>query len=166
MSFAQGLRDAAEDKVARLGGRGRNAIAGFLSMMENLRKTVEDAELRASDGSPLGLPDLGAIIAAIVEQSGYRAELEKSNDPQDQTRLDNVNELISVGHEFSQEAAHQKAYEEMPAGGGAARCAQDVADAMLDEGEARWAACRPSWNGSVWLPMPTRSQRRGQVRSR
>ena len=139
VSFAQGLRDAAEDKVARLGGRGRNAIAGFLSMMDGLRKTVEDAELRASDGSPLGLPDLGEIIAAIVEQSGYRAELEKSNDPQDQTRLDNVNELISVGHEFSQEAAHQKAYEEMPAGKAVqpeVQLTQDVADAMLDEGEA------------------------------
>ncbi len=158
ISFAEGLRDAAAGKVARLSSRGKNAISGFLDMMDELRTTVANAELRASDGSSLGLPDLGAIIAAVLDETGYKAELEKSNDPQDGARLDNLNELVSVGHEFSQEAAHQKAYDDMPAGrssnaetGAAGSVGSDaaestvtseitvadaVADAMLDEGEA------------------------------
>src|SRR5699024_5871046 len=36
------------------------------------------------------------------------AELEASNDPQDAARLDNLNELVGVGREFSSEAALQQ----------------------------------------------------------
>lgn len=149
--WAAALADAAEGKVAMLSGRGRNAIAGFLEMMTALRKEVEGADMRASDGSSLGLPDLGKVVNAVLDMSGYRAELEKSNDPQDGSRLDNLNELVSVGHEFSQESANLKAYMDMPGGSegsdgsgrsdaGAEASADGAADseanAMLSEGEA------------------------------
>ena len=42
------------------------------------------------------LADVGEVVAAIIERTGYKAELERSNDPQDATRLDNLNELVSV----------------------------------------------------------------------
>ncbi|KGM18521.1 UvrD-helicase domain-containing protein [Corynebacterium auriscanis] len=110
ISFSDALVDAAQGRVPLLSGRGKNAIAGFLELMDALRAEAEASELKASDGSGLEVSDLGRIVAAVLDMTGYKAELEKSNDPQDGTRLDNLNELVSVGHEFSQEAANQRAY--------------------------------------------------------
>lgn len=112
ISFSDALVDAAQGRVPLLSGRGKNAIAGFLELMGSLRAEAEASELKASDGSGLEVRDLGRIISCVLDMTGYKAELEKSNDPQDGTRLDNLNELISVGHEFAQESANQRAYVE------------------------------------------------------
>ncbi|MFV0453218.1 MAG: UvrD-helicase domain-containing protein [Propioniciclava sp.] len=40
------------------------------------------------------------ILVSILEESGYLAELSASTDPQDQTRLENLIELVSVAGEF------------------------------------------------------------------
>ena len=56
-----------------------------------------------------GQPDLGELLSAILDATGYKAELENSNDPQDGARLDNLNELVSVAREFTSEAANQLA---------------------------------------------------------
>src|SRR5699024_3231799 len=56
-------------------------------------------------------PDLGELVSAILDATGYKAELEASNDPQDGARLDNLNELVSVAREFSSEAANQLAFD-------------------------------------------------------
>lgn len=141
IGFSAALGDAAAGKVAGLSARGRNSIGKFLDMMDALRAETETMEMTASDGSGLGLPDLGRVISAVLDVTGYKELLEKSNDPQDGARLDNLNELVSVGHEFSQESANLKAYEEMP-GGSAGSAGEDSADAdeaaeaMLAEGEA------------------------------
>lgn len=126
ISWASALEAAAQAHIPRLSGRGRNAIAGFLEMMQRLRKDVAHADVRTSDGHSVGLPDVGKIISAIIDTTGYREELEKSSDPQDGVRLDNLQELVAVGHEFSQEAAHLKAYMDMPG---------DEGEEMLAEGE-------------------------------
>ena len=141
IGFSAALGDAAAGKVAGLSARGRNSIGKFLDMMDALRAETETMEMTASDGSGLGLPDLGRVISAVLDVTGYKELLEKSNDPQDGARLDNLNELVSVGHEFSQESANLKAYEEMP-GGSAGSAGEDSADAdeaaeaMLAEEEA------------------------------
>ena len=44
---------------------------------------------------------------------GYRTELESSSDPQDLARLDNLNELVSVAHEFSTDLANAEALGEV-----------------------------------------------------
>jgi DNA helicase-2/ATP-dependent DNA helicase PcrA len=36
----------------------------------------------------------------VLEQTGYLAELRASNDPQDETRVENLAELESVAREF------------------------------------------------------------------
>ena len=151
IGFSAALVDAAAGKVAGLSARGRNSIGKFLDMMDELRAETETMEMTASDGSGLGLPDLGRVISAVLDVTGYKELLEKSNDPQDGARLDNLNELVSVGHEFSQESANLKAYEEMPGGGDSAgsraggdsaggsagdSAGADSAEAMLAEGEA------------------------------
>ncbi|AKK08182.1 DNA helicase PcrA [Corynebacterium testudinoris] len=107
-SFGQALIDAAGDKVDFLGARGRNAVAKFNEMMDAVR-----AEMPSMTNEVTGMPDLGELISRVLDITGYRGELEASNDPQDGARLDNLNELVSVAREFSSEAANQVAYAEM-----------------------------------------------------
>ncbi len=89
-SFADALQAAAEGKVPMLNTRSAKAIAGFAEMLDELR-----GRLDSSQG------DLGELVEAVLECTGYRAELESSSDPQDLARLDNLNELVSVAHEFA-----------------------------------------------------------------
>ncbi|WP_280194439.1 DNA helicase PcrA [Nocardia farcinica] len=94
--FAAGVRDAAEGKVALLNTRAQRAIAGFLDLLEEIRAAGEQADA--------DFPDVGNVVEAVLDRTGYRAELEASDDPQDGARLDNLNELVSVAREFSSEA--------------------------------------------------------------
>jgi DNA helicase-2/ATP-dependent DNA helicase PcrA len=41
-----------------------------------------------------------AILTSVLDKSGYLAELHDSTDPQDETRLENLRELITVAREF------------------------------------------------------------------
>ena len=41
-----------------------------------------------------------ALLESILDRTGYLAELQASTDPQDEGRVDNLNELISVAAEF------------------------------------------------------------------
>ncbi|MCW4352089.1 DNA helicase PcrA [Hoyosella sp. YIM 151337] len=97
ISFAEAVRDAAEGRVPLLGTRAHRAIASFVELLDALR-----APLLSRTPDAL---DIGELIDGILTMTGYRKELEASNDPQDGSRLDNLNELVSVGHEFSAEAA-------------------------------------------------------------
>jgi ATP-dependent DNA helicase UvrD/PcrA len=99
--FAGALDAAAEGKVPMLNTRSANAIAGFVEMLDDLR-----GRLDSSQG------DLGELVEAVLDRSGYRAELESSSDPQDLARLDNLNELVSVAHEFAAELANAAALDE------------------------------------------------------
>ena len=46
-----------------------------------------------------GMP-ADAILTSVLDRSGYLAELHDSTDPQDETRLENLKELITVAREF------------------------------------------------------------------
>jgi DNA helicase-2/ATP-dependent DNA helicase PcrA len=50
-------------------------------------------------------------VEAVLDRTGYRADLEASSDPQELARLDNLNELVSVAHEFSTDRANAAALE-------------------------------------------------------
>src|SRR5271163_2055627 len=100
-SFADALQAAAEGKVPMLNTRSEKAIAGFVEMLDDLR-----ARLDSSQG------DLGELVEAVLERTGYRTELESSTDPQDLARLDNLNELVSVAHEFAIDLANAEALDE------------------------------------------------------
>ncbi len=114
VSFYQALLDGAEGKVALLNSRAVKQIGAFVDLIEGLRRDFLTTFGRADDaGADVATvsdateegADIGELVAAIVDRSGYRAELEGSSDPQDAARLDNLNELISVAAEFSTEAA-------------------------------------------------------------
>jgi len=94
-SFADALVAAAEGRVPMLNSRSEKAIAAFVELLDDLRGHL-DAEL-------------GDLVEAVLERTGYRRELENSNDPQDLARLDNLNELVSVAHEFSIDRANADA---------------------------------------------------------
>ncbi len=111
VSFGKALRAAAEGKVDMLATRAKNAVTGFVEMMDGLRTATP--ELR---NEVTGQPDLGDLISRVLDVTGYKDVLEASNDPQDGARLDNLNELVSVAREFSSEAANQVAYAEMDGG--------------------------------------------------
>ena len=74
-------------------------------MMDGMR-----AQIPGMVNEVTGQPDLGELLNALLDATGYRAELENSNDPQDGARLDNLNELVSVAREFSSEAANEMAF--------------------------------------------------------
>jgi len=93
ISFNAALRDAVEDKVPMLNPRSRNAIAGFVELLDDLRGLVTDGH------------EVAEILEAVLDRTGYRAELEASDDPQDATRVDNLNELVTVAREFANEPA-------------------------------------------------------------
>lgn len=93
--FADALTAAAEGRVPMLNSRSEKAIAGFVGLLDELRGRLDD--------------ELGDLVEAVLDRTGYRAELENSNDPQDLTRLDNLNELVSVAHEFSIDRANAAA---------------------------------------------------------
>ena len=105
MSFGSALIDAANGKVSMLGTRAKNAVAKFVDMMDGLRFIAQ-----TSINEDTNLPDLGAIVSSILDVTGYRSELEVSNDPQDGTRLDNLNELVSVAREFTSDVDTMLAY--------------------------------------------------------
>lgn len=87
VGFGDALVAAAQGKVPMLNTRAEKAIAGFVEMFDELRGRLDDG--------------LGELVEAVLERTGYRRELEASTDPQELARLDNLNELVSVAHEFS-----------------------------------------------------------------
>jgi len=89
ISFAQALRRV--DEAYGMAARSTNAVKKFNTLMEDLRTIVE------SGAGP------ATVLEAVLERTGYLAELQASTDPQDETRIENLQELAAVALEFEQE---------------------------------------------------------------
>ncbi|CAM2779479.1 DNA helicase PcrA [Prescottella defluvii] len=107
VGFAQALRAGAEGVVPLLNTRSAKAIASFLELMDGLRGLMVSTDADGND-----LTDIGEIIEAVLDRTGYRSELAASSDPQDGARLDNLHELVSVAREFSSDARNAAAFAE------------------------------------------------------
>lgn len=118
VSFPQALRRV--DEAYGMAARSANAVKRFNTLMEELRTVVE------SGAGP------ATVLEAVMERTGYLAELQASTDPQDETRIENLQELAAVALEFEQ-------------------------DRSEEEGRARSPS---SWSRSPWSPTPTRSPTR------
>ncbi|GAA3543067.1 DNA helicase [Aeromicrobium flavum] len=81
------------DEIDELATRSRTAISTFATTMAELM------ELAAS-GAPAD-----AVLEAALTRSGYLTVLENSTDPQDETRVENLAELVAVAREFVASAA-------------------------------------------------------------
>ncbi|MCL7495215.1 MULTISPECIES: DNA helicase PcrA [Streptomyces] len=89
ITFPQALRRV--DEAYGMAARSANAVKRFNVLMEELRTIVE------SKAGP------ATILEAVLERTGYLAELQASTDPQDETRIENLQELAAVALEFEQE---------------------------------------------------------------
>jgi DNA helicase-2/ATP-dependent DNA helicase PcrA len=86
ISFAKALRTPSD--VPGLAARSTAAIAGFNAMVGELR------EQAATDGP------VAELVEAVLDSSGLQASLENSEDLQDATRVENLQEMVSVAREF------------------------------------------------------------------
>ncbi|HET9777845.1 MAG TPA: UvrD-helicase domain-containing protein [Propionibacteriaceae bacterium] len=86
ISFGDALRRI--DEIPALASRSANQLKVFA-------KFLDDHELMVAEGMPAD-----AILASVLDRSGYLAQLHGSTDPQDETRLENLKELITVAREF------------------------------------------------------------------
>ena len=93
--FVQALRIAAEqpERMPELVTRSQRCIAAFVRILDDLAEQVERDDSAAE------------LLEAIYARTGYTAELEASEDPQDASRLDNLAELVTVAREFAGDAA-------------------------------------------------------------
>jgi DNA helicase-2/ATP-dependent DNA helicase PcrA len=91
ISFGEALRRV--DEIPGLASRSANQLRAFAAFMDEHEAMVAE-----------GLP-ADAILTSVLEKSGYLAELHASSDPQDETRLENLVELITVAREFVSGAA-------------------------------------------------------------
>ncbi|MFG2482124.1 DNA helicase PcrA [Streptomyces virginiae] len=99
ITFPQALRRV--DEAFGMAARSTNAVKRFNVLMEELRTIVD------SGAGP------AVVLEAVLERTGYLAELQASTDPQDETRIENLQELAAVALEFEQarEAAAAEAAE-------------------------------------------------------
>ncbi|HEX6231733.1 MAG TPA: DNA helicase PcrA [Jiangellaceae bacterium] len=86
VTFWQALRRAAD--APGIATRSLRSIEAFVTLIDELRGLVADGVGPAS------------ILEAVLDRTGYFDELSDSDDPQDETRIDNLRELIAVAGEY------------------------------------------------------------------
>jgi DNA helicase-2/ATP-dependent DNA helicase PcrA len=89
LTFWEALRRA--DEAPGLASRSLTPIQAFVAMVEELQSMVDAGE-RAD-----------VVLETVLERSGYLKSLEESTDPQDETRRENLAELVAVAREFSED---------------------------------------------------------------
>ena len=87
ITFWEALQRA--EDAPGLASRSLNAIRGFVDLIEQLQSMVAAGER------------VDVVLEQALTRSGYLKELEDSEDPQDETRVENLAELVAVAREFS-----------------------------------------------------------------
>ncbi|GAB3527964.1 DNA helicase PcrA [Arthrobacter monumenti] len=88
VSFMEAMRRAEE--APGMATRSVNAVTGFVKLLDDLRDVA--------DGS-----GAAAALEAVLEQTGYLAGLRQSSDPQDESRVENLAELVAVVREYERD---------------------------------------------------------------
>jgi len=91
------------DEAPGIGSRAVKAIGEFTALMSSLR------ELAATEPPSV-------VLEQVLAGTGYLAELEASTDPQDEGRVENLQELVSVAREFEERSAATERPGDLPAG--------------------------------------------------
>ena len=79
------------DNVPSLTSRAMNSIKSFTGLINSF--------IIVKDNTPVS-----KFINTVIEQTGYVKELKNSKDPQDLSRVENLNEFISAAYEFEMES--------------------------------------------------------------
>ena len=88
VSFMAALRRA--DEAPGMATRSLNAVKAFVQLMDDLASVAEGS-------------GAATVLEAVLEQSGYLAALRQSQDPQDESRVENLAELVAVVREFERD---------------------------------------------------------------
>src|SRR5215211_788937 len=80
------------EEAPGIGTRAVKAISEFTTLMASLRELAETEP-----------PSV--VLEQVLAGTGYLAELEASTDPQDEGRVENLQELVSVAREFEERTA-------------------------------------------------------------
>jgi DNA helicase-2/ATP-dependent DNA helicase PcrA len=88
IGFAAAVRRC--DEVPGMAPRSAKAVTEFADLMDELRALVE------------GNMPPAEVLEAVLDRTGYLAELAASTDPQDESRVENLAELVGVAREFSE----------------------------------------------------------------
>jgi DNA helicase II / ATP-dependent DNA helicase PcrA len=87
ITFWEALRRASE--APGMNPRSLNAINAFVTLIDDLQMLVDS-------GAPAD-----EVLESVLARSGYLVELEESTNPQDETRVENLSELVAVAREFT-----------------------------------------------------------------
>ncbi len=90
ISFGAALDRA--DAAPGMNPRSLGAIRDFLTLLTDVRAV-------SIDGTP------SEVLEAVLDKTGYVRDLQASRDPQDEGRVENLRELISVAREFEEARA-------------------------------------------------------------
>lgn len=143
ISFGDALRRI--DEIPGLPSRSANQLKAFA-------KFLDDHEAMVGEGVPAD-----AILTSVLDRSGYLADLHDSTDPQDETRLENLKELITVAREFVTGVATLTVPEEeldefgLPGGDSDAPPEGDVAAALDPEADLAAGAAEPDASLGAFL---------------
>ena len=89
ITFWEALQRAGD--APGLATRSQTNIESFVAMVQDLQQMVAAGER----------PDV--ILETALDRSGYLVSLEQSDDPQDETRIENLGELVAVAREFAED---------------------------------------------------------------
>ena len=89
ITFWEALQRA--DQAPGLATRSQKNIEQFVAVMTELMQMVEAGER----------PDV--VLESVLDKSGYLVSLEESDDPQDESRIENLAELVAVAREFAED---------------------------------------------------------------
>lgn len=89
IGFADAVRCC--EQVTDLANRSASAIRAFAELMGELRALAIEGAMPPAE-----------VLEAVLDRTGYLAELAASTDPQDESRVENLSELVGVAREFSE----------------------------------------------------------------
>ncbi|WP_309081220.1 DNA helicase PcrA [Zhihengliuella sp.] len=88
ISFMEALRRA--DEAPGMATRSLNSVKGFVKLVDDLMVVAEGS-------------GAAEALEAVLEQTGYLETLRKSTDPQDESRVENLAELVAVVRDYERE---------------------------------------------------------------
>ena len=127
-AYAQGAGITFRDALARGGRRGRDRQGA----RRHPRPARADGRLRGRRGRAASAP----TVEAILEQTGYLAELEAERSIEARGRIENLQELVGVCHEFDQ-ALDAGDVSGLPGIAGVGTADNTAGDITIPEGLAR-----------------------------
>jgi DNA helicase-2/ATP-dependent DNA helicase PcrA len=86
ITFADALRRA--DEAPAIATRSLKNVQDFVRLLDDLEATVASGAV--------------AVLEAVLSRTGYLDELTNSSDPQDESRVENLQELVGVAREFEE----------------------------------------------------------------